>query len=84
MGFWPVHTDDPSHPGYTFKCAGCGCQRAVRVVVRDRQANPYRTEFARCGQCWALFHWPLALPSEEPMDDRDTRERKRLARQLRR
>lgn len=38
-------------------CA-CGGERFERVVVQRKFAAPYRTDFAACVQCRAMFHVP--------------------------
>jgi hypothetical protein len=54
---------DPSAPnGYRFECSSCSWPECRRVSVKRPTGGHYQTEFAACGACRAMYHWPGDLP----------------------
>lgn len=37
-------------------------EAAERVEVKRPDALPYKTDFARCYTCCAMYHWPDPMP----------------------
>lgn len=58
MGFYFEDSkDDPRAQDLRFRCH-CGGTGPVRVTVPKRGGSMYVTEFAKCRDCSAMFHWP--------------------------
>lgn len=50
--------------GFRFECIACGWREARRVLVKKSSGDYYQTEFAACGACAAMYHWPGEVPRE--------------------
>jgi hypothetical protein len=55
---------DSSAPGgHRFECTACGWPECRRVSVKRPTGGHYQTEFAACGACRAMYHWPGDVPA---------------------
>jgi hypothetical protein len=48
--------------GYRFECIACGWPDCRRVSVKRPTGGHYQTEFAACGACHTMYHWPGDVP----------------------
>jgi hypothetical protein len=54
---------DSSAPnGYRFECTSCSWPECRRVSVKRPTGGHYQTEFAACGACHTMYHWPGDVP----------------------